>query len=99
LRPWAPNIQNAPSAIKEQKKYSQPVRLNLKVADGMQTAIHPPGPRAIKNQNKSEIDSTTPAPVHCVTDNYLNYLINLNIDPSAKSGSVPLHRSDFFMVK
>ena len=43
----------------------------------MQTAIHPPGPRAIKNLNKSEIDSATLAPVHRETDNQLNHLINL----------------------
>ncbi len=39
----------------------------------MQTAIHPHAPRAIKNQNKPEIDFITFAPVHRVIYNQLDY--------------------------
>jgi len=43
----------------------------------MQTAIHPPAPRAIKNQNKSDIGSITLTPVYRALDKLLNYSIKL----------------------
>jgi hypothetical protein len=64
----------------------------------MQTAMHPHAPRAIKNQNKPEIDSITLEPVHRVIYNQLNYLINL-ILTHRLNPTLPPHRSDFFLVK